>query len=143
MVIFSVVVAFVIAFLSGLGIGGGGLFATYLAMFTPLPQLSVQGFNLIFFLFCACSSVIVQILVGRRIRVGAVLIMVISGLVGACAGAFLSIALPQEYLRRIFGMMLVATGLVALGRLYSKNRSTDTDTEKNNLTDRNGKNGEK
>ena len=143
MVIFSVVVAFVIAFLSGLGIGGGGLFATYLAMFTPLPQLSVQGFNLIFFLFCACSSVIVQILVGRRIRLGAVLIMVISGFVGACAGAFLSIALPQEYLRRIFGMMLVATGLVALGRLYSKNRSTDTDTEKNNLTDRNGKNGEK
>ena len=143
MVFISITVALLIAFVSGLGIGGGGLFATYLALFTSLPQLSVQGFNLIFFLFCALSSVIVQILVGRRIRFSVVLIMVAFGLAGACLGSYLSTVLPEEYLRRIFGMMLVATGLFALGRQYSKNRSTDTDKEKNNVTDDNGGRDEK
>ena len=49
----GVIVGTLIALLSGMGVGGGGLFAVYLSMFTDIPQLSVQGYNLLFFLFSA------------------------------------------------------------------------------------------
>ncbi len=106
-------VALAIALLSGLGIGGGGLFAVYLALCTSIPQLSVQGFNLIFFIFCATASVIVQIF-RRNIHFGAVAVMSVFGLVGALFGSYLATLLPEEYLRRAFGIMLTAAGIMAL-----------------------------
>ena len=51
MQIVHIVAAFFIALLSGLGIGGGGLFTVYLAFVGGAPQLSAQGFNLIFFFY--------------------------------------------------------------------------------------------
>ena len=44
--IFSMIAAFGIAVLSGMGVGGGGLFVLYLAFFTDLPQAVAQGNNL-------------------------------------------------------------------------------------------------
>ena len=143
MTVISVITALIIAFLSGLGIGGGGLFATYLAIFTPLSQLSVQGFNLVFFLFCAGASVAAQLLIGRKISFLAVLIMAVSGLLGALLGSFLSVILPEEYLRKIFGMLLVASGTASLGRQYSKKSSTDKDKEKNKASKDGNRNSEK
>ncbi len=106
-------VALIIAILSGLGVGGGGLFAVYLAVCTATPQLSIQGYNLMFFLFCASASVLVQIF-RRKIYFGAVGIMVLAGLVGAFGGSMLATLLPQRLLRRAFGIMLVAGGLISL-----------------------------
>ncbi len=107
------IVALIIALLSGLGVGGGGLFAVYLAVFSDIPQLSVQGFNLLFFLFCASASVTVQIF-RRRILFSAVAVMVATGLVGALIGTYLTGLLPEDWLRRAFGVMLVAGGLISL-----------------------------
>ena len=45
--------AFLLSALSGMGVGGGGLFVIYLAFATDMPQLSAQGANLLFFL---CSA---------------------------------------------------------------------------------------
>ncbi len=105
--------ALCIALVSGLGIGGGGLFAVYLAIFTDIPQLSVQGFNLLFFIFCAIASVCVQVF-RRRILFGAVAVMALAGLAGALGGTYLATLLPEEILRRAFGIMLVAGGIASL-----------------------------
>lgn len=141
-----IIVAFLIALVSGLGVGGGGLFATYLAIFTDIPQLSVQGFNLLFFLFCAMASVSVQ-LFKRKINFLAVGLMTVTGLVGALLGSLTTLILPEEWLRRIFGIMLVATGLVSLRsslrKKYSKNPSTQKPTDKENVSGSDGKSGEK
>jgi uncharacterized membrane protein YfcA len=51
--IFDVIVSFVLAALSGIGVGGGGLFVIFLAIFTDTPQLIAQGMNLLFFIFSA------------------------------------------------------------------------------------------
>ncbi len=107
------IIGFLIALLSGLGIGGGGLFAVYLAVFTNTPQLSIQGFNLLFFILCAGASVCVQLFY-RKILFGAVLIMSLSGVFGALGGAYLAYLIPEEYLRRVFGIMLVAGGIISL-----------------------------
>lgn len=108
-----IIAAFIIALISGLGIGGGGLFTVYLSLFTDLPQLTVQGINLLFFLFSSGASVTVQ-LFRKRIMFFAVGIMIVTGLAGATLGALLATALPDAWLRRIFGMMLVAGGIVSL-----------------------------
>ena len=146
MALIHILIAFIIALVSGLGVGGGGLFATYLAMFTDISQLSVQGFNLLFFLFCAGASVAV-ILFRRRINFFAVGIMVTFGLVGALLGSFLTLALPAQLLRRAFGIMLVSTGIVSLKSAlradYSKKRSTRKPTDKEKATDGAKKDNEK
>ncbi len=107
------IVALLIALVSGLGVGGGGLFAVYLAVCTDTPQLSIQGFNLLFFIFCATASVLVQIF-RQKIMFGAVVIMALFGIIGAVGGSLLASIVAEEYLRRAFGVMLVATGIMSL-----------------------------
>ena len=122
MVAVSIIVGALIAVFSGMGVGGGGLFAVYLSVFTDVPQLAVQGYNLLFFLFSSGASVTVQ-LFRSRIRFFAVMIMIVAGIVGALAGTALTGVFSSEWLRRIFGIMLISGGIVSLKK-YSKNRST-------------------
>jgi len=145
------IISFLIALVSGMGLGGGGLFAVYLSVFTETPQLSVQGFNLLFFIFCAGASVTVQ-LFGRKINLFAVLIMTLTGMAGALLGTLLAGVVPEEYLRKIFGIMLISTGIIALrsalsgrnsgvGEEYSKNISTKDTQERKNTTERDAESG--
>ena len=108
-----VLISFLIAVLSGLGVGGGGLFVIYLSLFSATPQLAAQGLNLLFFIFSSSASVAVQIN-RRRICFSAVALMAVSGLIGAVLGAYLTKFLPEEWLRRAFGIMLVSGGIIAL-----------------------------
>lgn len=104
---------FFIALLSGLGIGGGGLFAVYLSLVGGLPQLAVQGFNLLFFLFSSSASVLLQ-LWRQSVMLRAVAVLVAAGVVGAMLGVLAAHALPEELLRRAFGAMLVTGGIISL-----------------------------
>ena len=108
----SVIISFLISVLSGLGIGGGGLFVIYLSVFTATPQLAAQGLNLLFFIFSSLASVMVQIN-RRKICFWAVTFMASFGVIGSFVGAYLTAFLPEQWLRRIFGIMLVAGGIIA------------------------------
>ena len=46
----NAVTSFLIAVLSGLGVGSGGLLVIYLTLVEKVPQLTAQGTNLIFFI---------------------------------------------------------------------------------------------
>ena len=124
MVAVSILVGALIALISGLGIGGGGLFAVYLSIFTDIPQLAVQGYNLLFFLFSAGASVIVQ-LFKRKIPFLAVGIMIAGGVIGALLGTAVAGRLPSGLLRKIFGIMLISGGIVSLKKLTSQNYSNN------------------
>lgn len=115
--IVNIIISFIIAVLSGLGVGGGGLFAVYLSVFSDTPQLTVQGFNLLFFLFCASASVMVQVF-RRKLLFGVIAIMSLSGLLGSLIGSYIAVFLPEVMLRRAFGVMLVAGGIVSLRGSY-------------------------
>ena len=141
----NTIISFIIALVSGMGLGGGGLFAVYLSVFTETPQLSVQGFNLLFFIFCAGASVTVQTF-RRKINFLAVLIMTLTGIVGAILGTLLSGVMPEEWLRKIFGIMLISTGMIALRSAmsgsnkgkreeYSQNISTKEKSDSKNTTE--------
>ena len=106
-------ITFLLAALSGMGVGGGGLFVIYLSLFTETPQLVAQGMNLLFFLFSSGASVTVH-LKHRKICYPVVGVMILFGIVGALLGALLSASLPAHLLRQIFGGMLVVSGILAL-----------------------------
>lgn len=108
--------AFIVSLLSGLGIGGGGLFIVYLALFTDTPQLAAQGLNLLFFLFSAGASLPVH-LTKRKIFTGAIGIMIITGALGALFGAYLSSHIDESVLRKMFGALLCISGLISFMKL--------------------------
>ena len=119
-------ITFFLAVLSGMGVGGGGMFVIYLSLFTDTPQLVAQGMNLLFFLLSSGASVTVH-LQKRRICTSAVAVMASVGIVGALLGAAISSRIPQHLLRQIFGGMLIVSGILAL---RGKERSTEAEEEK-------------
>ncbi len=119
MKIISVIVAFIISILSGLGVGGGGLFVIYLALFTDTPQLTIQGVNLVFFLFSASASLLIH-LQKRKIFFLAVCIMSLFGIIGALAGSFLSANVEEALLKKAFGIMLILSGSISLFKTRKK-----------------------
>ncbi len=141
MIAVSIIVGALIAVFSGMGVGGGGLFAVYLSVFTDVPQLAVQGYNLLFFLFSSGASVTLQ-LFRRKIPFLAVGIMIATGIAGALVGAALTGIVPSDWLRRIFGIMLVSGGIVSLKK-YSQNRSTESSRKEEKTTAEASKDGEK
>lgn len=117
----SIVVAFLISVLSGMGVGGGSLFVIYLSVFTSTPQLTAQGINLLFFIFSSCASVSVQ-LTRHKLRFAPIAFMAAFGVIGSLLGVYLTRFMPEEHLRRIFGVMLVAGGILAFRKSASGNK---------------------
>lgn len=110
MIVVDMIVTLIVAVLSGMGIGSGGLMVLYLTLVRNAPQLTAQGFNLLFFLFAATSSMGVH-LARRSIRLPAVLLMIAAGLPAAYLGTRLALLLPEGLVGRIFGIFLILVGL--------------------------------
>ena len=120
MAIVTALVALIISILSGLGVGSGGLMVIYLALFTDTPQLAAQGINLLFFICSAGASLPIHLL-SRKIFGTAVITMSLFGALGAVAGSLLSGVIDETILRKIFGLLLIASGILALkGSFVSK-----------------------
>ena len=119
MLAIALLISFAIAILSGLGIGGGGLLVIYLAFFTELPQLQIQGINLSFFLLCASASVIVHVR-KRKLFKGIILIMSTAGIIGTILGCFAAKVISPHILRKIFGVLLVASGMLTFKNTFKK-----------------------
>jgi uncharacterized membrane protein YfcA len=118
MPILTALIAFLLAALSGMGVGGGGLFMIYLAYVTDLPQLTAQGMNLLFFL-CAGGASLPVHLRKRSLPAFAIAIMIGAGVVGVLIGTELAARLNGSLLRKIFGAMLVSGGVLSLKRKSS------------------------
>lgn len=123
MQILNIAAAFIIAILSGMGIGSGGLFTIWLAAVVGMPQLAAQGLNLLFFIFSGGASMAVH-LSRRRIYWGAVIILSVSGIAGTLAGSFVAGILPVKAIRTIFGATLTVSGIASL---FSGKKRKDPD----------------
>ena len=107
------VATFLIAVLSGMGVGSGGLFVIWLTFATDMPQLTSQGLNLLFFLFASGASMLVH-LTKRKILWGTVAFLVVSGVLGSFFGSFVAGVLPTSAIRMIFGAVLFLSGIYSL-----------------------------
>lgn len=112
-VLLTVLAAFLSAVLSGLGIGSAGIFVLYLTLVAGYAQPEAQAINLLFFLLSAGAALLLHIR-SRKIPVRVVLFLVACAIPGALAGSYLVRILNAGLLRKLFGGMLVVTGLPSL-----------------------------
>lgn len=109
----TVIAAFLAAILSGLGIGSAGLFVLYLTLIAGYSQPEAQALNLLFFLLSAGAALLLHIR-ARRIPWRVVVFLIACAVPGALAGSYLVRVLDASVIRKIFGGMLIVTGLPAL-----------------------------
>ena len=100
----------VIAVLAGMGIGGGGLLVLYLLFVREMGQVASQGINLVFFI-CAGIASLVYHKRKRRINVRLMLFLIVFGVVGAITGAYCASVIDPEIIRKIFGWLLIISGI--------------------------------
>ena len=111
--VLNIIAALVIALLSGLGVGSGGLLVIWLTMVAGYSQTDARSLNLLFFLFSAGSALILHLL-HKKIRLSLIAVMSIVGIIGALFGTYLGIVIDPRIVRKIFGGMLVFSGIYTL-----------------------------
>ena len=109
----SVVAATVIAILSGLGIGSGGLLVIWLTMIGGIDAEMARGHNLLFFVFSASAALLVHLFNGR-VKLRPVAILSLLACVGTLIGTYLGSMIDPLWLKRIFGGMLFFSGAYTL-----------------------------
>ena len=107
------VITFLTAILSGLGVGSAGLLVVFLTLVEGTPQLMAQGMNLIFFILSSGASLAVHVFRTPPLY-QAVLLLIPTGVLGCLLGVSLATVLPHAALRRIFGGMLISSGVIGL-----------------------------
>ena len=114
--------ATLIALLSGLGIGSGGLLVIWLTMIEGIDAESARGLNLLFFVFSASAALLVHLLKGR-VRLRLVLPLSLLACAGTLVGTYIGSLIDPIWIKRIFGGMLVASGVYTLvGNFVEKKR---------------------
>ena len=111
--LFSAIVATIIAILSGLGVGSGGLLVIWLTMIGGVDPQLARGLNLLFFIFSAGAALIVHAVKGR-IKPTLALFLSLFACLGTFVGTYLGLRVDAYWLKKIFGGMLTLSGTYAL-----------------------------
>ncbi len=106
---------FFCAVLSGLGVGSAGIFTLYLTLLGGYPQTEAQALNLFFFLFSAGASLLLH-RKERNIPRRLTLVLILCAIPGTLFGSYLARTLDPSLIRKLFGGMLVLTGVPTLMR---------------------------
>ncbi len=109
----GILMAALIAVLSGLGVGSGGLLVIWLTMIEGIDAERARGLNLLFFVFSASAAFLLH-LSKRRIKLRLVATLALFACIGTLAGTYLGSRINPLWLKRIFGGMLAFSGLYAL-----------------------------
>lgn len=113
MLLLDMAAAFAVAILAGMGVGGGGLLVLYLTAVRHTAQVEAQGINLIFFLAASLGAMLVH-LKKQKLRWRTILLLSLGGVLSAPFGAYLASVTETALLRRLFGGLLLLSGVAAL-----------------------------
>ncbi len=104
------ILGIVLGFLSGLGVGGGSLLMLLLTLGIGLEYSIARSINLLFFI---PSALIASAFRCRQVRLPLKKLLgaMIAGCVSALGFSLLSRYLDTEIIRKIFGVVLLVTGL--------------------------------
>lgn len=112
-VIFAGAAGLVCGILSGFGIGGGSLLMVWMTAVVGLEPSKAACINLLYFLPTSLGALIFHCK-HKMIAWNAVLYSVIFGLLTAALGAWLSSAIEETLLRKLFGGFLLIVGVLEL-----------------------------
>lgn len=113
------VAAILSAIISSMGLGGGGVLILYLTLFKETPQLYAQGLNLLFFVPCAITSLIIYAK-SKMLKPKVLLPLIGGGLIGVFAGRYLLDIISPFYLRAAFAVFLIVVGAFTVFRKEKK-----------------------
>lgn len=99
--------------LSGFGVGGGTLLLVYMTAFAGVDQHLAQGINLLYFLPAGLMALPAHVKNGYVER-PALLSAIGTGLVCAALTAWAATGMEVGLLRKLFGVFLIAMGLMEL-----------------------------
>ena len=108
--IFSIFVGAALGILAGLGVGGGSLLMLWLTMVLGIDHMDARTINLLFFLPCALTATLIRSRQGV-IRLKELLPAIIAGCITTVAGTFLSNQMQLEWIKKLFGGLLIVTGI--------------------------------
>ncbi len=100
----------ILGYLAGLGVGGGSLLILWLTLILGMPQGIARLINLLFFITAAGSVSIFRFKKGI-LDFKKLLPAIIAGCVAAGAFAWLGTLMDTGWLRKLFGLLLLFTGL--------------------------------
>lgn len=108
--ILTLIAAFITGLLASLGVGGGMVLIVWETCFLGVGQLEAQGINLIFFLPIALLSCILHRKNGM-IKIKPLIPAIITGTLGAAAGALLAGFAGSDILGKCFSVFILLIGI--------------------------------
>lgn len=115
MTISNIIFSCLAGIIGSMGMGSGTVLIIYLTIFLNYEQTKAQGINLLFFLPCAIYSIVTYLRYGM-INKKPLAKLILSGIIGACAGYAVLNLMPTELLGKLFGGFLV---LIALNEIFN------------------------
>ena len=106
----AVLVGGVLGILSGLGTGGGSLLILWLTLVQQIPDFQARAMNLLFFLPSALIACLFRWKQGH-LDIKKVLPAILAGSITAAIFAWFGRQWNTEILKKIFGFLLVITGV--------------------------------
>jgi uncharacterized membrane protein YfcA len=106
----SVLVGTILGVLSGLGTGGGSLLILWMTLMLGMDQETARSINLMFFIPSALVACLFRWKQGR-LDIKKVLPAIIAGSIASGLFTFLSRDMDTTMLRKLFGGLLIVTGL--------------------------------
>lgn len=106
----ALVVGTVLGFLSGIGVGGGSLLILWLTLVLGMEYPAARILNLLFFLPAAGIACFFRWRQGQ-LRMRVILPAIVSGCIGAAVFSQIGTVLDTALLKKLFGALLIATGL--------------------------------
>lgn len=106
----TLIVGTVLGFLAGLGIGGGSLLLLWLTVVLGIDQSTAQGINLLFFLPASAVSIFFRWKKGSA-DIKKIAPAIIAGCLAALLFSWLGQNIHLEMMHKLFGGLLILTGL--------------------------------
>lgn len=108
--VIAIFVGILLGYLAGLGIGGGSLLILYLTLVLKMDAPSSRAINLMFFITAAGSVSLFRWKKGT-LDIKTILPAVISGCLTAALFSYLSNVIDRTLAQKLFGGLLLITGL--------------------------------
>lgn len=106
----SIFAGILFGFLSGIGIGGGSLLMIWLTLAVGFDSFTARCINLMFFIPCALCASLFRLKQGN-LPLKKLTAPILLGAVMAGVFSFMSAGLDTQLLKKVFGVLLLLTGL--------------------------------
>lgn len=113
MVIVHILMGTLLGTLAGLGVGGGTLLVLWLTLVLGMGQPQARILNLLFFIPCAVICTLIRRKQGA-VDIKALLPGIIAGCITAAVFSFIGRQLDLTVLKKLFGALLLFTGVKEL-----------------------------